>query len=96
MRGLLIAVSAAAATPGAHADAAYPQGCFSPPVCVTVERTQATLDFNFESLADQPYTVANYVWVRHRDGTVVAVGPSGQGRYCATAAARANAEARRP
>jgi hypothetical protein len=74
MRGLLIAVSAAAATPGAHADAAYPQGCFSPPVCVTVERTQATLDFNFESLADQPYTVANYVWVRHRDGTVVAVG----------------------
>jgi hypothetical protein len=25
---------------------------------VTVERTQATLDFNFESLADQPYTVA--------------------------------------
>jgi murein DD-endopeptidase MepM/ murein hydrolase activator NlpD len=58
MRGLLIAVSAAAATPGAHADAAYPQGCFSPPVCVTVERTQATLDFNFESLADQPYTVA--------------------------------------
>jgi murein DD-endopeptidase MepM/ murein hydrolase activator NlpD len=25
---------------------------------VSVERTEATLDFNFESLADQPYTVA--------------------------------------
>lgn len=58
MRDLLIAIVAAVAAPGAHAKAAYPMGCFAPPICVSVERTKSTLDFNYESLADQPYTVA--------------------------------------
>jgi murein DD-endopeptidase MepM/ murein hydrolase activator NlpD len=57
MQNLLIAIAAAAAAQ-AHADAPLPDGCFSPPICVTVKRTKSTLDFNYESLADQPFTVA--------------------------------------
>jgi murein DD-endopeptidase MepM/ murein hydrolase activator NlpD len=58
MRNLLIAIAAAVAAPGAHADAPYPKGCFSPPICISVERTRSTLDFNYESLTDQLFTVA--------------------------------------
>jgi hypothetical protein len=58
MHDLLIAIGAAAAASSAHAGAPYPDGCFSPPICVTVKRTKSTLDFNYESPADQPYTVA--------------------------------------
>lgn len=58
MRDLLIAIAAAVAARGAHADAAYPKGCFSQPICVSVDRTKSTLDFTYESLTDQPFTVA--------------------------------------
>jgi murein DD-endopeptidase MepM/ murein hydrolase activator NlpD len=58
MQHLLIAIAAALAIPAAQADVAYPKGCFSPPICVTTTRTGSTLDFNYESLTDQPFTVA--------------------------------------
>jgi murein DD-endopeptidase MepM/ murein hydrolase activator NlpD len=35
-----------------------PVGCFSAPICVSVNRTKSTLDFNYESRTHQPFTVA--------------------------------------
>jgi len=58
MRNLLIAIGVAMAAPAVHADAASPRECFYRSVCVTVKRTGSTLEFNYESLDDRPYTVA--------------------------------------
>jgi murein DD-endopeptidase MepM/ murein hydrolase activator NlpD len=58
MLDLLITMAAAVAPAGAHTQPPTPKGCFSAPICVTVKRTKSTLDFNYESLTDQPFTVA--------------------------------------
>ncbi|HKU16769.1 MAG TPA: M23 family metallopeptidase [Steroidobacteraceae bacterium] len=60
MRRLLIASAALVLLPIAHADTDTTNRtrCFSAAVCVTVVRTQSILDFDYELLTDQPYTVA--------------------------------------
>ena len=58
MRELWTAMIAVAVASSAQAESVDRQGCFSAPICVTVSRTKSTLDFNYERLTDQPYTVA--------------------------------------
>lgn len=45
-------------TPRAHTDSVATRNCYFESFCVSVSRTKSTLDFNYESLTQRPFTAA--------------------------------------